>query len=160
MTISTGERLPDANVRVVGEDGPADMPVSDLAAGKTIVFVGVPGAFTPTCSGNHLPGFIDNRDAILAKGVDEIHIVSVNDHHVMKAWAKASGGIGKLGFIADWDASFSKALGLDIDLGKAGLGVRSRRYAMIVRDGVVSSVDVEDAPGVSVSGAAAILEKL
>ncbi|TCD13479.1 peroxiredoxin [Oricola cellulosilytica] len=161
MTISIGEKLPDATLRTVTPDGPADSSTSELFGGRKVVLFGVPGAFTPTCSLNHLPGFLENRDAILASGIDEIVCISVNDHHVMSAWAKAAKADGKIQFLADWDGAFTKALGMDIDLGVAGLGVRSKRYSMIVDDGEVTALNIEDERGKATkSGAAALLDQL
>ena len=157
MTISVGERLPDAVFRIKTADGVVEKSTAEIFAGKKVVLFAVPGAFTPTCHANHLPGYLEQADAIRAKGVDEIAVVAVNDHHVMGAWEKATGADGKILFLADGAGLFTKAVGLDIDLGAAGLGVRSKRYAMIVEDGVVKALNVEEAPGVSVSGAAAIL---
>jgi peroxiredoxin len=157
MTISVGERLPDAVFRIKTADGVVEKSTADIFAGRKVVLFAVPGAFTPTCHANHLPGYLEQADAIRAKGVDEIAVVAVNDHHVMGAWEKATGADGKILFLADGAGLFTKAVGLDIDLGAAGLGVRSKRYAMIVEDGVVKALNVEEAPGVSVSGAAAIL---
>ena len=158
MTIETGDRIPEASLMVVTDDGPAEMTTQELFAGKKAVVFGLPGAFTPTCSRNHLPGFLENRDTILARGVDDIICVSVNDHHVMKAWASHMGALGKIRFVADWDAGFTKALGLDAELGV--LGLRSRRYSMIVDDGVVTTLNVEEDRGVTSSGAAVMLEQL
>ena len=157
MTISVGERLPDAVFRIKTADGVVEKSTADIFAGRKVVLFAVPGAFTPTCHANHLPGYLEQADAIRAKGVDEIAVVAVNDHHVMGAWEKATGADGKLLFLADGAGLFTMAVGLDIDLGAAGLGLRSKRYAMIVEDGVVKALNVEEAPGVSVSGAAAIL---
>ncbi|MBZ9934801.1 peroxiredoxin [Mesorhizobium sp. BR1-1-16] len=160
MTISVGERLPDAKFRMMTPDGVVEKTTAEIFGGKRVVLFAVPGAFTPTCHNNHLPGYLDQGDAIKAKGVDEIAVVAVNDVFVMNAWAKATGGEGKMLFLADGAGAFTKAVGLDVDLGPAGLGVRSRRYAMVVEDGVVSALNVEDAPGVTVSGAAAVLDLL
>ncbi|HWJ75278.1 MAG TPA: peroxiredoxin [Kaistia sp.] len=160
MTISVGERLPDAKFRMMTPDGVVEKTTAEIFGGKKVVLFAVPGAFTPTCHNNHLPGYLDQGDAIKAKGVDEIAVVAVNDVFVMNAWAKATGGEGKMLFLADGAGAFTKSLGLDVDLGPAGLGVRSRRYAMVVEDGVVSALNVEDAPGVTVSGAAAVLDLL
>ncbi|MBN9431291.1 MAG: peroxiredoxin [Bosea sp.] len=157
MTISVGERLPDAVFRIKTADGVVEKSTADIFAGRKVVLFAVPGAFTPTCHANHLPGYLEQADAIRAKGVDEIAVVAVNDHHVMGAWEKATGADGKILFLADGAGLFTRAVGLDIDLGAAGLGLRSKRYAMIVEDGVVKALNVEEAPGVSVSGAAAIL---
>ncbi|MCD1265140.1 peroxiredoxin [Shinella sumterensis] len=161
MTIAVGDKLPDLKLKERTPDGPADVSTAELFGGKRIVLFAVPGAFTPTCSLNHLPGYLENRDAILAKGVDDIVVVAVNDQHVMGAWATSTGGAGKLRFIADWDAAFTKALGMDIDLSAGTLGVRSKRYSMLVDDGVVKTLNVEESPGqATVSAAAAMIEQL
>lgn len=159
MTINVGDRLPKAQFRTPGPDGPTDVDTSALFDGKKVVLFAVPGAFTPTCSMNHLPGYLDNRDAILAKGVDDIAVVAVNDVHVMRAWSEATGGKGKIRFLADGAAQFTKSLGLDFDMGP--MGTRSKRYSMIVEDGVVKALNVEDSPGKAMeSGAAKLLEQL
>ncbi|MDG3574966.1 peroxiredoxin [Rhizobium sp. YJ-22] len=161
MTIAIGSRLPQATFKEKTADGPVEITTDQLFAGKRVVLFAVPGAFTPTCSLNHLPGYLDNRDAILAKGVDDIAVVAVNDWHVMGAWAQSSGGLGKIHFLADWDGAFTKALGLDVDLSGGGLGVRSKRYSMLVEDGVVKSLNVEESPGqATVSAADAMLQQL
>jgi peroxiredoxin len=161
MTIQIGETLPQATFKEKTADGPVEVTTDSLFKGKKVVLFAVPGAFTPTCTLNHLPGFLENRDAILAKGVDDIAVVSVNDWHVMGAWAQQTGGMGKIHFLADWDGAFTKALGLDADLSGGGLGVRSKRYSMLVENGVVTSLNVEDNPGqAAVSGAAALIEQL
>jgi len=161
MTVAPGEKLPDATLKTVTPEGAANVATGEFFGGKTVVLFGVPGAFTPTCSLNHLPGFIENRDAILAKGVDEIAVVSVNDHFVMNAWSKASGGDGKITFLADGNGDFAKATGLAVDLSKGGMGTRLQRFSMIVEDGVVKTLNVEETPGkAEISGAARILEQL
>lgn len=160
MTITAGEKLPDATLKLVDTDGANDIGVGDYFAGKKVVLFGVPGAFTPTCSNNHLPGFLENRDAIVAKGVDRIAVVATNDHHVMRAWAKFSGGEGQIDFLADGNGAFTRAMGLDVDMSKGGLGTRARRFSMIVENGVVKSLNLEDKPGVEATGAARILEQL
>ncbi len=161
MTIAIGDTLPAATFKEKTSDGPVETTTDSLFKGKRVVLFAVPGAFTPTCSLNHLPGYLENRDAILGKGVDDIAVIAVNDWHVMGAWAQSSGGAGKIHFLADWDASFTKALGLDADLSGGGLGVRSKRYSMLVEDGVVKSLNVEDNPGqATVSSAATMIEQL
>ncbi len=161
MTIQIGETLPQATFKEKTADGPVEVSTDSLFKGKKVVLFAVPGAFTPTCTLNHLPGFLENRDAILAKGVDDMAVVSVNDWHVMGAWAQQTGGMGKIHFLADWDGAFTKAMGLDADLSGGGLGVRSKRYSMLVENGVVTSLNVEDNPGqATVSGAAALIEQL
>ncbi|MAW87409.1 MAG: peroxiredoxin [Phyllobacteriaceae bacterium] len=161
MTISVGEKLPDAKFTVSTGDGPAQLSTDDVFAGKTVVLFGVPGAFTPTCSMNHLPGFIEHHDAIKAKGVDTIAVVAVNDVFVMKAWENATGGKDKILYLADGSGAFAKATGLDIDLGAAGLGIRCKRFSMIVEDGTVSALNIEDTPGkAEASSALGILAQL
>jgi peroxiredoxin len=160
MTIEIGQKIPDATFKVVTDDGGKDISTAEFFGGKKVVMFGVPGAFTPTCSNNHLPGYVENRDAILAKGVDAIAVLSVNDQFVMQAWARFSGGEGKLAFLADGNGSFVKALGLDADMSAAGFGVRSKRFSMIVEDGVVKKVNVEAGRGVTDSAASVILEQL
>ncbi|MGB7433408.1 MAG: peroxiredoxin [Ahrensia sp.] len=161
MTIAVGDKLPEMTLKVLGDDGPANVESASLFAGKKVVLFAVPGAFTPTCTLNHLPGFVENHEAIMAKGVDDIAVVAVNDPFVVGAWAKQSGGEGKIHFLADWDAAFTKALDMDIDLGVAGLGVRSKRYSMIVEDGTVTTLNVEESPGqADISGAATLLGQL
>jgi glutaredoxin/glutathione-dependent peroxiredoxin len=158
--IKIGDRLPEAKFKVREADAFVDKTTADIFAGKKVVLFAVPGAFTPTCSANHLPGFLENRDVIMGKGIDEIAVVSVNDHHVMKAWAENTGGAGKIAFLADGNGDFTKSVGLEFDLSFADLGHRSKRYSMIVDDGVVKSLNIEEGPGVTVSGAAAIMSQL
>ena len=161
MTIAAGDRLPAATFKAVTQDGAKDMTTAEIFDGKKVVLFGVPGAFTPTCSNNHLPGYLENHDAILAKGVDTIAVVAVNDHHVMTAWARFTGGEGKLLFLADGNGAFAEATGLVADMSVGGLGKRIQRFSMIVDDGVVSVLNRGDAPGKAVeSGAARILELL
>ncbi|PWL19089.1 peroxiredoxin [Falsochrobactrum shanghaiense] len=161
MTIKVGDRLPEATFKVKTADGVKDATTDEVFKGKKVVLFAVPGAFTPTCNLNHLPGYLENRDAILAKGVDQIAVVAVNDPFVMGAWAQSSGGEGKILFLADGSAAFAKAAGLDIDLSAGGLGVRSKRYSAIIEDGVVKALNIEEQPGQAVTSAAsALLEQL
>ncbi|WP_249693243.1 peroxiredoxin [Stappia sp. WLB 29] len=161
MTIKVGDTLPETKFKIMTADGPAERSSSDLFAGRTVVLFAVPGAFTPTCHNNHLPGFVEHADTILSKGVDEIAVVSVNDVFVMNAWAKATGASDKITFLADGSADFAKAIGLELDASGAGLGIRSKRYAMIVKDGKVTALNIEETPGkAEVSGAAGILAAL
>lgn len=161
MAISVGDKLPDATFYRMGEDGPGTTTTNEIFAGKKVVLFAVPGAFTPTCNNNHLPGFIEHEAGIKAKGIDEIAVVSCNDVFVMDAWASTSGGEGKITFLADPNADFAKALGLELDLSERGLGMRSKRYAMIVDDGKVTTFNMDKAPGeASESGAAKIIEAL
>ena len=147
MPIKVGDRLPEAKFRVMGPDGPASKTTDEVFKGKKVVLFAVPGAFTPTCSNNHLPGFLKNADAIKAKGVDTIAVTGVNDVFVFDAWKKATGAGGKIEFLADGNGEFAKALDLALDGSAAGLGIRSKRYAMLVEDGVVTKLNIEDAPG-------------
>lgn len=160
MTIAAGEKLPDATFKTMTADGAKDLTTADIFAGKKVVLFGVPGAFTPTCSNNHLPGYLENFDAIKARGVDTIAVVATNDHHVMGAWARFSGGEGKLLYLADGNGAFVKAAGLDADMSQASMGTRSRRFSLITEDGIVKTINVETKPGVNESGAATILEQL
>ncbi|MEX4007378.1 MAG: peroxiredoxin [Neoaquamicrobium sediminum] len=161
MTIAVGQKLPDVSLKTMTEDGMKDLNTADIFAGKKVVLFGVPGAFTPTCSNNHLPGYLENYDAILARGVDTIAVVAVNDAFVMSAWARFTGGEGKLLYLADGSGDFAKATGLDLDMSARGLGLRSARFSMIVEDGTVTALNIEDSPGSAVtSGAAVILEQL
>ncbi|NJM29932.1 MAG: peroxiredoxin [Rhizobiales bacterium] len=160
MTIKPGDRLPAAEFVTMTADGQQKLSTDVVFAGRKVVLFAVPGAFTPTCSMNHLPGFLSNIDAIKAKGVDTVACTSVNDVHVMNAWAKASGADGKILMLADGNGTFAKACGLSVDLAAAVMGTRSRRYSMIVEDGAVKALNVEDKPGVNVSGADTILAQL
>ncbi len=161
MTIAVGDSLPAATFKIMTSEGPADITTAEVFGGKKVVLFALPGAFTPTCHLNHLPGFLENYDTFMGKGVDSIAVVSVNDVFVMGAWEKETGGTGKIQYLADGTCAFTKAIGMDIDLSAPGLGVRSKRYAMIVDDGVVKSINLEENPGqATVSGAAAVLELL
>lgn len=158
MTIKPGDRLPEAAFAIKTEDGKKAVTTDELFAGKTVVLFGLPGAFTPTCSKNHMPGFLREAGALKAKGADAIACVAVNDHHVMKAWAEANGIGDKIVMLADGDGVFTRAIGMNAAM--EGMGERSRRYSMIVENGVVKTVNVEDKPGVNVSGPATILAQL
>ena len=147
MTIEVGDTIPDATFFVMTPDGPAPRKSADLFPGRKVVLVAVPGAFTPTCSMNHLPGYVTRAGELKAKGVDAILVTAVNDVFVMGAWEKSAGGDGTITFLADGSATFAHALGLTLDLGERGLGTRSQRYAMIVEDGVVKSINVDPNPG-------------
>jgi len=161
MAIKVGDRLPlQLKLKEMTENGPRDVSLEEVFRGKKVVVFAVPGAFTPTCSAKHLPGFIEKADAIKAKGMDEIVCIAVNDPFVMGAWAKASGAAGKVRLLADGNAEFTKAVGLELDASAFGMGLRSQRYAMIVADGVVQELLVEPGPGLSVSSAESVLAKL
>lgn len=161
MSIKVGERIPQAKFRVMSESGPAEKTTDDVFKGKKVVLFAVPGAFTPTCHNNHLPGFLKNADAIKAKGVDTIAVTGVNDVFVMDAWKKATGAGGKIEFLADGNGDFAKAIDLALDASGVGLGLRSRRYAMLVEDGVVKKLSVESEPGkAEVSSAENLLKQM
>ena len=161
MSIRIGDKLPDASFGVVTPHGVETRSTADVFAGRTVVLFAVPGAFTPTCHKNHMPGYVENAAAIKAKGVDAIAVTGVNDPFVMQAWAQASGGAGTIEFLADGSAHFARAIGMDLDLGERGLGTRSKRYSMLVKDGVVRSLAVEETPSrADLSGAAALLTML
>lgn len=147
MSIKVGDSLPDATFTVMTADGPKTRASDEIFSGRKVVLFGVPGAFTPTCSMNHLPGFLDRAAEFKARDVDEIVVVSVNDVFVMDAWAKQSGAGGKITFLADGVGTFAKAIGLTTDLTERGLGVRSQRYSMLVDDGVVKQLNIEEAVG-------------
>ncbi len=146
MTIQVGDKLPSATLVKATENGPDQVSTDEFFAGRKVALFAVPGAFTPTCSAKHMPGFVDNADALKAKGVDEIACVSVNDAFVMDAWGKASNAGDKITLLADGNGQFAKELGLEMDGSKFGMGTRSQRYSMVVNDGVVESLNVE-APG-------------
>ncbi len=150
MTIKAGDKLPDAKFMTMGPEGPAAKSTADIFAGKKVALFAVPGAFTPTCHQQHLPGFIARIDELKKKGVDTVACTAVNDVFVMDEWSKATGSAGKIVMLTDDSAAFAKAIGLDIDLTGAGigLGVRSKRYAMMVEDCVVKVLNVDESPPV------------
>lgn len=162
MTIETGDRLPDANLIRMGEGGPEPVTLSSVTAGRKIALFGVPGAFTSTCSSSHVPSFVKNANALREKGIEAIACVAVNDPFVLDAWSKDTGaGAAGIEMLADADGQFARALGLSFDAPPVGFHGRSRRYAMVVDDGVVSSVAVEESPGVcDVSSGDAMLKAL
>jgi peroxiredoxin len=161
MTLKKGDQLPDATFTVMGEDGPEPRSTKDVFAGKKVILIGVPGAFTPTCHRNHLPGYLDNFEAFKDKGVDTIAVTSVNDVFVQDAWAKASHNNGRVLFLADGNGDFAKKTGLELDMTQFGMGVRCQRYAMLVNDGKVELLFVEDSPGeAQSSGASTMLKAL
>lgn len=161
MTIEAGDKLPQATFRVMTPDGPAAKTTDEIFKGRKVVLFGVPGAFTPTCHRNHLPGFLAKAGEIKAKGIDAIAVTGVNDVFVMDAWAKSTGGQGQIEFLSDGNGDFARAVGLSLDGSGFGLGLRSQRYAMVVDDGVVTVLNVEDAPSkADVSSAEKLLEEL
>lgn len=159
MTIAVGDRIPEATLQVMGENGPTGITTSEIFSGKKVVLFAVPGAFTPGCSMTHLPGYVVNADKIREAGVDTIACLSVNDAFVMDAWGKAQNAEHIL-MLADGNGDFTSTIGLDLDGRGFGMGTRSQRYAMIVDDGVVSQLNVEEGPGVDVSAAETILAAL
>ena len=160
MTISAGQKMPSGVFGVMTDDGPGAISTDDLFGGKKVVLVSVPGAFTPTCSMNHLPGFVDQAEALHSKGVDTIACMAVNDVFVMDAWGKDRGVGDNVMMLADGNGEYARALGLEMDGTGFGMGMRGQRFAMVVDDGVATHVAVE-APGqFEVSKAEAILDKL
>jgi len=155
--IERGDKVPSVPVKLIDTNGVADSTSDTILGEGTVVFFSVPGAFTPTCHTNHLPGFVATADKMRALGASRIVCAATNDHHVMKAWAEATDALGKVDFVADGNGQLAEALGLDADLSNAGMGKRFRRAAALFRDGVVEGVFVEDAPGVNATGAPAIL---
>ncbi len=160
MAIQVGDKVPSTTLQHMTDSGPADISTDEVFGGKKVVLFALPGAFTPTCSAKHLPGFVQQAEAIRAKGVDTIACLSVNDAFVMGAWGKDQGVEDKVLMLADGSAVFTKALGLELDLDNRGFGLRSQRYAMIVDDGVVTAVNVEQGGAFEVSSAEAILAAL
>ena len=160
MTIKAGEKMPAGTFKRMTKEGPKDLSSDELFKGKRVVLFSVPGAFTPTCDAKHLPGFVELADQIRAKGVDTIACMAVNDVFVMNAWGKASGVGDKIVMLADGNGDFTEAMGLTLDAMGFGLGKRSRRYAAVIEDGVVTHLDVEPGGGVDVSSCDAVLERL
>lgn len=161
MTIKVGDKLPQATFRVMTADGPAAKTTDDLFKGRKIVLFAVPGAFTPTCHKNHLPGYLAKAEEIKAKGIDAIVVTSTNDVFVMDAWAKATGGAGVIEFLSDGNGEFAKEIGLSMDGSGFGMGIRSQRYSMLVDNGVVKALNVEEAAGkADRSGAETMLGQL
>jgi peroxiredoxin len=161
MPIKVGDRLPEAKFRVMGAEGPAWKTTDDIFKGKKVALFAVPGAYTGTCHKMHVPSILQNADAIRAKGVDSLAVTAVNDVFVMNEWQKATGCQGRVEFLADGNGDFAKAIDMTFDGSGNGLGIRSRRYSMLVEDGVVKQLNVEEAPGkVEVSGGDTLLKQL
>ena len=160
MTIAQGDKIPATTFKKMTDGGPADVSSDELFKGRTVALFSVPGAFTPTCSAKHLPGFVDSADALKAKGVDEIVCTAVNDAFVMGAWGKSAGADGKVSMLADGNGDFVKAIGLTMDATGAGLGQRGQRFSMIVKDGVVTTLNVEEPREYKVSSAEHMLGQL
>jgi glutaredoxin/glutathione-dependent peroxiredoxin len=161
MAIKVGDTLPlDVKLKEMREGGPKDVSLGELVKGRRVVLFAVPGAFTPTCSMKHLPGFVADAEKIRAKGVDEIVCVAVNDAFVMGAWGKSAGADGKVRMLADGNGEFTHAVGLELDASGFGMGKRSQRYGMVVKDGKVEQLHVEPGPGLNVCSAESMLAKL
>ena len=159
MTVQAGDKIPACTMKTMGEKGPADITTDDIFSGKKVVLFAVPGAFTPGCSMTHLPGYVVNADKIKAAGVDTIVCMAVNDAFVMDAWGKAQNA-EELLMLADGNGEFTKAIGMEMDGSGFGLGMRCKRFAMIVEDGTVTHLAIEPPGGIVVSAAEAIMEKL
>jgi peroxiredoxin len=160
MTIQVGESIPSSTLTTMTADGPGPINTDDYFAGRKVVIFSVPGAFTPTCSAKHLPGFVEKADDIKAKGVDEIACFAVNDVFVMHAWGESSGAGDKVTMLADGNGAFAKALGLEMDDSGFGMGTRSKRFSMIVDDGKVVELNVEEPGAFQVSSAEHALSQL
>lgn len=161
MALSAGDTIPDVTLMTMTADGPAPVQSSSVLGTGTVVLFGVPGAFTPACTERHLPGYVLRADELKAKGVDTVACIAVNDAFVMDAWAEARGTGDAVLMLADGNGEFTKAAGLELDGSGFGLGIRSQRFAAIIRDGVVSEIGVEDAPtDVGVSGVESVLARL
>ena len=160
MTIKVGDTMPDATLIKMTEAGPQPISTGALFGGRTVALFSVPGAFTPTCSAKHLPGYISNAEAMKAAGVDEIVCVSVNDAFVMGAWGQSSGAADKVTMLADGNGDFVKALGLEFDGSKFGMGTRGQRFSMLVKDGKVEKLNVEEPGAFKVSSAEHLMEQL
>jgi glutaredoxin/glutathione-dependent peroxiredoxin len=160
MTIKVGDRLPHATLTKAGPEGPQQIDTESYFAGRKVALFSVPGAFTPTCSARHLPGFVEKADELKAKGVDEVACVAVNDAFVLQAWAASSGAEGKVTMLADGNGDFAEALGLAADFAKFGMGKRGQRWSAIIDDGVVAELNVEEPGAFSVSSAEFLLGQL
>ena len=160
MTIKVGDRLPSANLTKATPEGPQPVDTDSYFAGRKVALFSVPGAFTPTCSARHLPGFVEKADELKSKGVDEVACVSVNDAFVLQAWADSAGAQGKVTMLADGNGDFAEALGLAADFSKFGMGKRGQRWSAIVDDGVITELNVEEPGAFSVSSAEFLLGQL
>lgn len=161
MPIKVGDKLPNTTFRVMTAEGPKPKTTDEVFKGKKVALFAVPGAFTPTCSNLHMPSFLNNLAAFKAKGIDTVAVTAVNDPFVMKAWAEKTGGDGKIDFLADGSAEFAKGVDMVLDATAGGLGIRSKRYSMLVDDGVVKQINIEEAPGkCEVSGGQALLGQI
>lgn len=159
MPIQMGDKIPSVTLKHFNDDGMQEIKTDDIFSGKKVVLFAVPGAFTPTCHNKHLPGFIEHADALKGKGVDEIVCMAVNDPFVMRAWGSQTGAEAKMTMLPDGNGELTRAMGLQMDGSGFSLGERSKRFAMIVEDGTVTAIGIDDS-GVNASGAEAILAKL
>lgn len=160
MTIKVGDKLPSVTLTILGDSGPQPVSIDDLCSGKKVVLFAVPGAFTPTCSMQHVPGFVDKASVFKDKNIDTVACISVNDPFVMGAWGKDRSVGDSVMMLADGNGEFTAAIGLEMDGSGFGLGTRSQRYAMVIDDGVVTLLNVESGPGLDVSSAESILASL
>ena len=160
MTIKVGDKIPEGSLTHMSAEGPAPMSTADLFGGKKVVLFAVPGAFTPTCSAKHLPGFVQNADALAAKGADAVVCMSVNDVFVMDAWGKDQSAGGKVMMMADGNGDFTKSLGLELDASGFGMGTRSQRFSLIAEDGVVTHLNLEEGGAFQNSSAEVALSQL
>jgi glutaredoxin/glutathione-dependent peroxiredoxin len=160
MTIKVGDKIPSGKFKYMSKDGPKDLTTDELFKGKKVALFALPGAFTPTCSAKHLPGFIQNSEQIKSKGISTIACLSVNDAFVMDAWGKNQNVGDKVMMLADGSADFTKALGLELDLTPNGMGVRSKRYSMLVDDGVVKQLNLEKPGAFEVSNAETLMKQI
>ncbi len=158
--IKVGDAIPPMKLTAAAAEGPKELSIDEVFAGKKVVLFAVPGAFTPTCSMRHLPGYLQNMDTLRARGVDSVACVAVNDAFVMAAWAKEQGVDGRITMLADGSGAFTKAMGLELDLTARGLGVRSQRYAMVAENGRVTHLAIEPPGGFEVSTAGSVLAHL
>jgi glutaredoxin/glutathione-dependent peroxiredoxin len=160
MTIAVGERIPDVQLKMIIDHGVETVSTAGVLAKGRVVLFGVPAAFSPTCSDVHLPGFVTHADEIVGRGVDRIFCVSVNDPFVMAAWARSQGVGDKVTLLADGNGDLARAMGVEIDLSRGGLGTRNKRYAAVIEDGIVTALMLEEATGLEVSSAEAVLSAL
>lgn len=145
--MNPGDKIPALTLKKLGADGMEEINLADYIAGKKVILFAVPGAFTPSCSEKHLPGYIAKAESLKAQGIDEIICIAVNDPFVMKVWGESAGATGKVTMLPDGNAAFTKAMGMDIDLSAANLGIRSKRYSALIENGEVKNVNIEESPG-------------
>jgi len=160
MTVKVGDSIPSVTVTALGAEGPGPLDTADLFKGKTVALFGVPGAFTPTCSAQHLPGFVSKAGDLKAKGVDEIVCMSVNDMFVMKSWAEAQGAGDAVTMLPDGNGAFTEALGLAFDASAFGMATRCQRFSLVAKDGKVTAINIEEPGAFEVSGADTLLGQL